>query len=160
MDTVIGVGSIDLVGKSGRRYRLPQVYYAPTARKQLLSEGQLLICDDMIRTYDRNSHEADKFGLESSDGYFQMDGKVIDYLFYVFEARTSHEAYALTRSEARRQDEDGSENFHLDESSRKLAGAPGPISANPNQVIISTTFSNRVSVSVSVVSVTIKRPSE
>jgi hypothetical protein len=80
----------------------------------------------MIRTYDRNSHEADKFGLESSDSYFQMDGKVIDYLFYVFEARTSHEAYALTRSEARRQDEDGSENFHLDESSRKLAAAVCP----------------------------------
>src|SRR5277367_7810 len=84
MDTVIGVGSIDLVGKSGRRYRLPHVYYAPTARKQLLSEGQLLIGDDLIRAYDRNSHEVDKFGLESSDGHFQMDGKVIDYLFLRF----------------------------------------------------------------------------
>jgi len=121
VDTVIGVGSIDLVGKSGRRYRLPHVYYAPTARKQLLSEGQLLMGDDLIRTYDRNSHEVDKFGLESSDGYFQMDGKIIDYLFYVFEARTSHEAYAITRSETRRQrvDDDGGENFHLDESSQE-----------------------------------------
>ena len=56
------------------------------ARKQLLSKGQLLIGDDLIRTYDCNSPEVDKFGLESSDGYFQMEGKVIDYLFYVFEA--------------------------------------------------------------------------
>src|SRR5271167_622425 len=125
VDTVIGVGSIDLVGKSGRRYRLPHVYYAPTARKQLLSEGQLLMGDDLIRTYDRNSHEVDKFGLESSDGYFQMDGKIIDYLFYVFEARTSHEAYAITRSETRRQcvDDDGGENFHLDESSQEPIGS-------------------------------------
>jgi hypothetical protein len=52
----------------------------------------------MIRTYDRNSREADKFGLESSDSDFQMDGKVIDYLFYVFEARTSLEAYAIVIS--------------------------------------------------------------
>ena len=45
-------------------------------------------------------------------GYFQMDGKIIDYLFYVFEARTSHEAYAITRSETRRQrvDDDGGED--------------------------------------------------
>ena len=91
------------------------------ARKQLLSEGQLLIGDDLIRTYDRNSPEVDKFGLESSDGYFQVDGKVIDYLFYVFEARTSHQAYAVTRSEAGRQHEesdadvgDVGENFHLE----------------------------------------------
>jgi hypothetical protein len=106
VDTVVGVGAVDLVGKSGLRFRLPHVYYAPTARKQLLSEGQLLIEDDLIPTYNRNSHEVDKFGLESSDGYFQMDGKIIDYLFYVFEARTSHEAYAITRSEARHQRDD------------------------------------------------------
>ena len=122
VDTVVGVGSVDLVGKSGRRFHLPHVYYAPTARKQLLSEGQLLIGDDLIRTYDRNSTEVHKFGLESSDGNFQMDGKIIDYLFYVFEARTSHEAYAITRSDTRRQrinDDDGGENFHLGESSQE-----------------------------------------
>src|SRR5271167_853495 len=120
VDTVVGVGSIDLVGKSGRRYRLPHVHYAPAARKQLLSEGQLLISDDLIRTYDRNSPEVDKFGLESSDGWFQMDGKVIDFLFYVFEARTSHQVYAITRSETKRQREKGDgadgdgENFYLE----------------------------------------------
>ena len=121
VDTVVGIGSIDLVGKGGRRFRLPDVYYAPTARKQLLSEGQLLISDDMIRTYDRNSHEVDKFGLSSSDSHFQMDGKIIDYLFYVFEARTSHEAYAITRSDTRRQrvDDDVGEIFLLGESSQE-----------------------------------------
>ena len=128
MDTVIGVGSIDLVGKSGRRFCLPHVYYAPTARKQLLSEGQLLINDDLIRTYDRNSYEADKFALESSDSWFQLDGKVVDYLFYVFEARTSHEAYAITRSETRGQlehhDDDGRENSQLDESSQQPIRRP------------------------------------
>src|SRR5436190_11819008 len=141
VDTVIGVGSIDLVGKSGRRYRLPQVYYAPTARKQLLSEGQLLIGDDLIRTYDRNSPEVDKFGLESSDGYFQMDGKVIDYLIYVFEARTSHQAYAVTRSEARCQHEesdadvgDVGENFHLEGEPQESIRSPYSPQPPPSQI--------------------------
>jgi hypothetical protein len=87
----------------------------------LLSEGQLLIADDLIRIYDRDSPEIDKFTLESSDGWFQMDGKVIDFLFYVFEARMSHQAYAITRNETRRQrekgdggDGDGGENFILE----------------------------------------------
>ena len=61
-------------------------------------------CAKLITAYDRNSHEVDKFGLESSDGRFQLDGKVIDYLFYVFEARTSHQAYAITRSQARHEE--------------------------------------------------------
>jgi hypothetical protein len=133
-DTVVGVGSVDMVGKNGRRYRLPQVYYAPTARKQLLSEGQLLMYDDLIRTYDRNSYKVDNFGLESSDGEFQMDGKIIDLLFYVFEARTSHQAYAVTRSATRNQrealgDDDGDvggENF-LDGKSIMEGGSQEPI---------------------------------
>jgi hypothetical protein len=83
----------------------------------LSSEGQLLIDDDLIRTYNRDSLEVDKFGLESSDGWFPMDGKIIDFLFYVFEARTSHQAYAITCSETQRQHEraDGTDGDH-DES--------------------------------------------
>jgi hypothetical protein len=39
VDTAFGVGSIDLVSQNGK-YRLHNVYYAPIARKQLLSAGK------------------------------------------------------------------------------------------------------------------------
>jgi hypothetical protein len=53
----------------------------------------------LIRAYDWNLHEIDKFTLTSSDGDFLLHGKVIDYLFYIFEAKLNSQAYAITRRE-------------------------------------------------------------
>jgi len=47
VDTVVGIGSVELVSQQGR-YRLDDVYYAPKASKQLLSEGKLLTDDGLI----------------------------------------------------------------------------------------------------------------
>jgi transposase InsO family protein len=105
VDIAVGVGSIDLVGKEGL-YRLHDVYYAPTARKQLLSEGKLLIEADLIRKYDMYGKDMAKFTVQSSNGEFSLDGKIIDLLFYVFEAKSGHQAHATTRSMTREQQDD------------------------------------------------------
>jgi hypothetical protein len=55
VDTAVGIGAIELVSQEGR-YRLHDVYYAPKACKQLLSEAKLLIFDDLICTPNGKIH--------------------------------------------------------------------------------------------------------
>jgi hypothetical protein len=87
----------------------------------LLSEGKLLIQADLIRTCNMYGDDIAKFNVQSSNGEFSLDGKIIDFLFYVFEAKSGHQAYATTRSMTRKQgddemdddDESEDENFSI-----------------------------------------------
>jgi len=97
VDTATGVGSIELVNQKGRRCRLDNVYYAPKAGKQLLSEGKLFMNDGLIRTYSKNANQTGEFVLKKRDG-FSLFGKIVNNLYFVFEAKSSHHANAVTRS--------------------------------------------------------------
>jgi transposase InsO family protein len=128
VDTVVGIGSIDLHGQQGQ-YRLHNVYYAPKARKQLLSEAKLLIIDDLIRVYGQDVRQTRKFTLKSGDSKFTLDGKIVDDLYYVFEAESRYQSNATTRSMtvqdrgAVESDGDGeseNENFNVAPSSQPI----------------------------------------
>jgi hypothetical protein len=58
----------------------------------LLSEAKVLIFDDLIRTYGENARQTGKFTLQSGSGEFLLDGKIINDLYYVFEAKSGHQA--------------------------------------------------------------------
>ena len=94
IDTAIGVGSIELTNQEGQRYRLDDVYYAPKASKQLLSEGKLFMNDGLIRMYRENSRQTGEFVLKKCDG-FSLLGKIVNELYFVFEAKLSHQVYAI-----------------------------------------------------------------
>jgi Reverse transcriptase (RNA-dependent DNA polymerase) len=102
----VGIGSIELTSQEGRKHRLNSVYYAPKASKQLLSEGKLLTNDGLIRSYCENTRQTGKFILQADSGDFSINGQIVNDLYFVFEARTSHQAYAITRSKTASQRDD------------------------------------------------------
>jgi hypothetical protein len=59
--------------------------------------------------YDVNGSDIAKFALQSSNGEFSLDGRTIDLLYYVFEAKSGHQAYATTRSMTTNQRDEGDE---------------------------------------------------
>jgi hypothetical protein len=79
---------------------LDDVYYAPKAYKQLSSEGKLFMNDGLIRTYSKDARLTGEFVLKKCDSGFSLFEKIVNELYFVFEAKSSHQAYAIMRSMA------------------------------------------------------------
>ena len=130
------------MNQEGRRYRLDDVYYAPKASKQLLSEGKLFMNNGLIRTYSKNANQTGEFVLKKSDSGFSLVGKIVNNLFFVFEAKSGHHAYAITRSmvndEVRIGDGDREGNSSLNQPIRNQDFEPPsqPSSKTSNEVPI------------------------
>src|SRR5436309_4663090 len=61
------------------------------------SEGKLFMNDGLIRMYRENSRQTGEFVLKKCDG-FSLLGKIVNELYFVFEAKSSHQVYAITRT--------------------------------------------------------------
>ena len=53
--------------------------------------------DGLIRMYRENSRQTGEFVLKKCDG-FSLLGKIVNELYFVFEAKSSHQVYAITRT--------------------------------------------------------------
>src|SRR5437762_12740120 len=61
------------------------------------SEGKLFMNDGLIRMYRENSRQTGDVVLKKCDG-FSLLGKIVNELYFVFEAKSSHQVYAITRT--------------------------------------------------------------
>ena len=50
--------------------------------------------DSLIRMYRENSRQTGEFVLKKCDG-FSLLGKIVNELYFVFEAKSSHQVYAI-----------------------------------------------------------------
>jgi transposase InsO family protein len=84
-----------------------------------------------------------KFAIQSSNGEFLMDGKIIDLLFYVFEAKSGHQANAATCSITRGQpDDDVDDDDENNEKFSVMGSANQPIRSEYLRHIIPPSLSS------------------